>query len=142
MPFPNVHIADIFFREKCKFARIVKELKVKQIVHNFVQQLNTLNIFRPLTQNMIEVFKSRAQTIFSLLEKTSPPPAWFTKFENENFFSLFYIRNIQRSYTYKKLDTNNCFSNLGAISDLFSSFIHPVRSLYSIGERKRSTTGC
>jgi hypothetical protein len=37
-----------------------------------VQQLNTQHIFHPLTQNTIEAFKSRAQAIFSLLEKKHP----------------------------------------------------------------------
>jgi hypothetical protein len=49
---------------------IVKGLKLKQIFWNFVQQLNTQHIFDPLTQNTIKAFKSRAQAIFSLLEKT------------------------------------------------------------------------
>jgi hypothetical protein len=56
------------FVGKCKFAWIVKGLKLKQIVWNFVQQLNTQHIFHPLTQNTIKAFKSRAQAIFSLLE--------------------------------------------------------------------------
>jgi hypothetical protein len=69
MPLPNLHIAAIcklakgiiknakgFFRTKCKFVWIVKGLKLKQIVWNFVQQLNTQHIFHPLTQNTI--FKS------------------------------------------------------------------------------------
>jgi hypothetical protein len=55
------------------------------MVWNFVQQLNPKHIFHLLTQNTIKAFKSRAQTIFSLLEKTPPPP-WFTKFEFEKFF--------------------------------------------------------
>jgi hypothetical protein len=38
-----------------------------------VQQLNTQHIFHPLTQNTIKGFKSRAQAIFSLLEKKHPP---------------------------------------------------------------------
>ena len=37
---------------------------------------------------MIKAFKFRAQAISSLLEDTPP---WFTKFEFENFFLLFYI---------------------------------------------------
>jgi hypothetical protein len=45
-------------------------------------------MFHLLTQNTIKAFKFRTQAIFSLLEKTPP---WFTKFEFENFFSLFYI---------------------------------------------------
>jgi hypothetical protein len=36
---------------------------------------------------------------------------WFTKFEFENSF-LFYIISTQRSYIYKKLDTNSCFAKL------------------------------
>jgi hypothetical protein len=39
-------------------------------------------MFHPLTQNTIKAFKSRAQAIFSLLEKTPPPR--FTKFEFMN----------------------------------------------------------
>jgi hypothetical protein len=35
-----------------------------------VQQLNTQHTFHPLSQNTIKAFKSRAQAIFSLLEKT------------------------------------------------------------------------
>jgi hypothetical protein len=52
---------------------------------------------------MIKAFKFRAQAIFSLLEKAHPP--WFTKFEFEKLFSLFYIISTQRSYIHKKLDT-------------------------------------
>jgi hypothetical protein len=72
---------------------------------------------------MIKAFKFRAQAIFSLLEKTPPP--WFTKFEFENFFLLFYILSTQRNYTYQKLDTNSCFAKLRAISNLFSFFYTP-----------------
>jgi hypothetical protein len=52
VPWPNLHIADIsklgkrikhakgwLFRKKCKFAWIVKGLKLKQIVWNFAQEL-------------------------------------------------------------------------------------------------------
>jgi hypothetical protein len=63
MPLPILHIAAIckglikytkgFFRKKCKFAWMVKGFKLKQIVWNFVQQLNTQHIFHPLTQNTI-----------------------------------------------------------------------------------------
>jgi hypothetical protein len=62
-----------------------------------------------------------ARAIFSLLEKTHP---WFTKFEFEKFFSLFYIISTQRSYIYKKRDTNRCFVKLRAIQ--FCFFMHPV----------------
>jgi hypothetical protein len=68
MPWPNLHNAAI------KFAWIVKGLKLKQVVWNFVRQLNTQHIVSPLIQNTIKAFKSRAQAIFSLLEKHSPPP--------------------------------------------------------------------
>ena len=74
---------------------------------------------------MITTFKFCARAIFSLLEKTHPPPR-FTKFEFKKFFSLFYIISTQRSYIYKKPDTNRCFAKLRAISNLFSFFIHPV----------------
>jgi hypothetical protein len=37
---------------------------------------------------------------FYFVGKDSPP--WFTKFEFEKFFSLFYIISTQRSYIYKK----------------------------------------
>ena len=45
---------------------------------------------------MIEAFKFRAQAILSLLEKKHPP--WFTQFEFEYFFSLFYIMGTQGIY--------------------------------------------
>ena len=35
--------------------------------------VNTQHIFHPLTENTIIAFKSRAQAIFILLEKTPPP---------------------------------------------------------------------
>jgi hypothetical protein len=74
---------------------------------------------------MIETFKFRAQAIFSLLEKTPP---WFTKFEFEKLFSLFYIISTQGSYIHKKLDTNSCFAKLRANSYMYVPFffIHPV----------------
>jgi hypothetical protein len=71
---------------------------------------------------MIKAFKFCVQVISSLLEKTPP---WFTKFEFEKLFSLFYITSTQRSYIYKKLDTNSCFAKLRAISSLFSFFYTP-----------------
>jgi hypothetical protein len=86
-----------------------------------VQQLNTQHIFHPLTQNSIITFKSRAQAIFSLSEKTPPP--WFTKFVFEKFFSLFYIISIR---IYQKMDTNSCFAKLRAISNLFSFFLYTL----------------
>jgi hypothetical protein len=58
--------------------------ELKQIIWNFVQWLKTQQTFHPLTQNTIKAFKFRAQAIFSLLEKTTPPR--FTKFEFEKFF--------------------------------------------------------
>jgi hypothetical protein len=96
-----------------------------------VQYLNTQHIFHPLTQNTIIAFKSRAQAIFSLSEKTTPPPPWFTKFVFAKFFWLFYIISTQRNHIYQKLDTNSCFAKLRAISNLFSFFIHPVDALSS-----------
>jgi hypothetical protein len=39
---------------------------------------------------------------------------WFTKFEFEKFFSLFYIISTQRNYIHPKLDTNSCFAKLRA----------------------------
>jgi hypothetical protein len=89
-----------------------------------VQQLNTQHIFHQLTQNTIKAFKSRAQAIFSLSEKTHPP--WFTKFVFEKFFSLFYIISTQRSYIHKKLATNSCCAKLRAISNLFSFFLYTL----------------
>jgi hypothetical protein len=62
-----------FLGKNCKFAWIVEGLKLKKIVWNFVQQLNTQHIFHQLTQNTIKAFKSRAQAIFSSLEKIRPP---------------------------------------------------------------------
>jgi hypothetical protein len=70
---------------------------------------------------MIKTFKFHAQAIFSLLEKTPPP--WFTKFEFDNFFPLFYIISTQRNYIHQKLDTNGCFAKLRAISNLFRFFL-------------------
>jgi hypothetical protein len=61
---------------------------------------------------MITTFKFCARAIFSLLEKTPP---WFTKFEFENFFSLFYIISTQISYIYKK-----------PFKSVQFFFIHPV----------------
>jgi hypothetical protein len=81
---------------------------------------------------MIKAFKFCAEAIFSLLEKTPPPPPWFTKFEFEKFFSLFYIISTKRSYIHKKLDTNSCFTKLRANSYLFSFFIHPVGTYITI----------
>jgi hypothetical protein len=53
------------------------------------------------------------------------PLPWFTKFEFEKLFPLFYIVSTQRNYIYKKLDTNSCFAKLRAISNLFSFFYTP-----------------
>jgi uncharacterized protein YcsI (UPF0317 family) len=81
-------------------------------------------MFHLSTQNIIKAFKFRAEAIFNLLEKTHP---WFTKFDLEKFFPFFYIISTQRSYIHRKLDTNSCFANLRAISNLCSFFfIHPV----------------
>ena len=52
-------------------------------------------------------------------------PPWFTKFEFEKFFSLFYIISTQRSYIYKTSDKNRCFEKLRAISNLFNFFYTP-----------------
>jgi hypothetical protein len=73
---------------------------------------------------MITTFKFCAQAIFILLEKTHPP--WFTKFEFKKFFSLFYIISTQRSYIYKRPDTNRRFAKLRAISNLFSFFLYTL----------------
>jgi hypothetical protein len=43
-------------------------------------------MFHPLTQNMIKAFKFRAQAIFSLLEKTPPPPPGLQNLSSRNFF--------------------------------------------------------
>jgi hypothetical protein len=61
-----------------------------------VQQLNTQHIIRPLPQNTIKAFKSRAQAIFSFLGKRRPPPPWFTKFEFEKFVSFYIISTLPR----------------------------------------------
>ena len=53
-------------------------------------------------------------------------PPWFTKFEFEKFFSLFYLISTQRSYIHQKLDTNGCFAKLRAISNLFSFFLYTL----------------
>ena len=88
-------------------------------------------MFHLLTQNTISFdIKFRAQAIFSLLEKTPPP--WFTKFEFENFFSLFYIISAQRSYIDQKLDTNSCFAKLRAISNLFSFFLNTLYIIFPL----------
>jgi hypothetical protein len=69
--------------------------------------------FHPLTQNTIKAFKSRAQAVFSFLEKTPPPPpSWFT--------NLHY--KYSRKIIYQKLDTNSCFAKLRTISNLFNFF--------------------
>jgi hypothetical protein len=57
---------------------------------------------------------------------------WFTKFEFEKFFSLFYILSTQRSYIHKKLDTNSCFVKLRAISNLFSFFLYTLYNKQNI----------
>jgi hypothetical protein len=77
---------------------------------------------------MIKAFKSRAQAIFSLFEKTPSPPPWFTEFEFEKLFSLFYIISTQGSYIHQKLDINSCFAKLRANSYLFSFFYTPCIS--------------
>jgi hypothetical protein len=46
----------------------------------FYTVIKSPKIFHLLTQDMIKAFKSRAQAIFSSLEKTPP---WFTKFKFE-----------------------------------------------------------
>jgi hypothetical protein len=63
---------------------MVKGRKLKQIVWNFVQYLNTQQNFHLLTQNMIKAFKFRAQAIFSLLEKTHRPGS--QNLSSRNFF--------------------------------------------------------
>jgi hypothetical protein len=64
---------------------------------------------------------------FLFVGKDTPP--WFTKFEFEKFFTLFYIISTQRSYIYKKPATNRCFAKLRAISNLFSFFWYTLYSL-------------
>ena len=76
-------------------------------------------MFHLSTQNMIKAFKFRAQAIFNLLEKTHTP-AWFTQFKFEKFFPFLYIISTQGSYIHQNLDTNRCFANLRAISNLCS----------------------
>jgi RNA recognition motif-containing protein len=131
MPFPNLRNADIcklgkgiikhanrrFFRKKCTFAWIVKGLRLKQIVWNFVQYLKTLQIVHLLTQNMIKAFKFRAQAIINFLKKTSP---LVHKIWVQEIFSLFYIISTEISYIHKKLDTNSWLAKLRANSYLFS----------------------
>ena len=51
---------------------------------------------------------------------------WFTNFEFEKFFSLFYIMSTQRRYIYQKLDTNSCFAKLRTNSYLFSFFLYTL----------------
>jgi hypothetical protein len=69
---------------------MAKGLKVKQIVWNFVQQLNTQHICHPLTQNTIKAFKSRAQATFSMLEK--PPPLVYKIWVREIFFIILHYK--------------------------------------------------
>ena len=66
---------------------------------------------------------------FLVCWKRHPPP-WFTKFEFEKFFSLFYIISTQRYYIHQKLDTNGCFAKLRANSYLFSCFLYTLYILY------------
>jgi hypothetical protein len=73
---------------------------------------------------MITALKFCARAILICWKRHTP---WFTKFEFEKFFSLFYIISCQRSYIYKKPDTNRCFPKLRAISNLFSFFYTPCR---------------
>ena len=117
------HATGWFVGKKCKFVWIVEGLKLKQIVWNFVRQLNTQHIVHPLTQNTIKAFKSHAQTIFSLLD-TRPPVCkiWV----REIFCIILHYKYPKKLYIYQKLDTNGCFAKLRAISNLFSFFIHPV----------------
>jgi hypothetical protein len=90
-----------FFRKKCKFAWIVKGLKLKQIFWNFVQQLNTQHTFHPLTPNTIKAFKSRAQKPFLVCRKKPPPPPPIHKIEFEKCFSLFYIISTEKTIYFK-----------------------------------------
>jgi hypothetical protein len=77
---------------------------------------------------MIKAFKFRAQAILSCWKDT---PLWFTKFEFEKLFSLFYIISTQGSYIHQRLDTNSCFSKLWAISNLFSFFLYTLYTAYN-----------
>ena len=79
---------------------------------------------------MITAFKFCARAIFSLLEKTHPPGS--QNLSSRNFFSLFYIISTQRSYIYKKPDTNRCFAKLRAISNLFSFFLYTLYNAFRL----------
>jgi hypothetical protein len=103
MPLANLHMADIII---CKLGKCIKDnllgemwVKLKQIVWNFVQQLNTQHIFHPLTKNAITASKSRAQAVFNLLEKTHTYP-WFTNFEFENFSIIPHYKYPKKLYIY------------------------------------------
>jgi hypothetical protein len=94
MPLPNLHMSAIcklgkginlikhakgwFFREKW----IVKGLKLKQIVWNFVQKPNTFSIYQLKIWLKLLNFVRKP---FLFCWKDTPP--WFTKFEFEKFFS-------------------------------------------------------
>jgi hypothetical protein len=97
-----------------------------------VQKLNTQHIFHPL----IIAFKSRAQAIFSLSEKTRIHPLVYKICVREIFYSLFYIISTQRSHIYQKLNTNR---EKFQICSVF--FIHPVYIyIYNFQtERKQKT---
>ena len=82
-------------------------------------------MFHLSTQNMIKAFKFRAQAIFSLLEKTHTPGS--QNLSSRNFFHFSTYISTQRSYIHQKLDTNSCFANLRAISNLCSFFDTPCR---------------
>jgi hypothetical protein len=71
---------------------------------------------------MIKSFRFRAQAIFNFAGEDTPP--WFTKYEFEKFFSLFYIISTQRSNIHQQLDTNSCFDSKFISVQFF--FIHPV----------------
>jgi hypothetical protein len=66
---------------------------------------------------------------FLVCWKRHPPP-WFTKFEFEKLLPFFYIISTQRSYIHQKLDTNSCFANLRAISNLCSFFLYTLYTFF------------
>ena len=114
-----------FFRKKCKFAWIVKGLKLKQIFWNFLQQLNTQHTFHPLTPNTIKAFKSCAQKPFLVCRKKHPPPPPCSQnWVWEMFFIILHYKYPQ-NYIFQKLDTNSCFVKIRAFSNLFSFFYTP-----------------
>jgi hypothetical protein len=56
-------------------------------------------MFHLLTQNMIKAFKSRAQAIFSSLEKTHPPG--LQNMSSKNFFIILHYKYPKKPYILK-----------------------------------------